>query len=201
MKINNKVKWVLGLFLVFFLIIATNLIDKNNFKRIRDTVVTIYEDRLIAQDLILKLKVLVQEKEMACVLSDTSFFKERNTAINREIEEIVSRYLTTRLTDDEERIFSRFQARLGTLVKLESSGGNSQPGDPDQYRKQIGLIKENLRELSEVQLEEGKRQSSLSKEVFETVELFTHIEIYVLVILAILIQILVIYSPKKSEDV
>jgi hypothetical protein len=201
MKNYNKVKWALGLFLVFFLIIATNLIDKNNFKRIRDSVVTIYEDRLIAQDLILKLKVLVQEKEMAFMLSDTSFFKGRNTAVNREIEEIIGRYLTTRLTDDEERIFSRFQTRMGTLLKLESSGDNSQPGDPGQYKKQIGLIKENLHELSEVQLEEGRRQSSLSKEVLETVELFTQIEIYVLVFLAILIQILVIYTPKKSRDV
>jgi hypothetical protein len=201
MKNYNKVKWALGLFLVFFLIIATNLIDKNNFKRIRDSVVTIYEDRLIAQDLILKLKVLVQEKEMAFMLSDTSFFKGRNTAVNREIEEIIGRYLTTRLTDDEERIFSRFQTRMGTLLKLESSGDNSQPGDPGQYKKQIGLIKENLQELSEVQLEEGRRQSSLSKEVLETVELFTQIEIYVLVFLAILIQILVIYTPKKSRDV
>jgi hypothetical protein len=201
MKNYNKVKWALGLFLVFFLIIATNLIDKNNFKRIRDSVVTIYEDRLIAQDLILKLKVLVQEKEMAFMLSDTSFFKGRNTAVNREIEEIIGRYLTTRLTDDEERIFSRFQTRMGTLLKLESSGDNSQPGDPGQYKKQIGLIKENLHQLSEVQLEEGRRQSSLSKEVLETVELFTQIEIYVLVFLAILIQILVIYTPKKSRDV
>jgi hypothetical protein len=201
MKINNKVKWVLGLFLVFFLIIATNLIDKNNFKRIRDTVVTIYEDRLVAQDLILKLKVLVQEKEMAFVLSDTSFFKERNTAVNREIEGIISRYLTTKLTGDEERAFTRLQASLGTLIKLESSNDNVQPTDRSKYKKQIGLIKENLQELSDIQLEEGRRQSSLSKEVLETVELFTQIEIYVLVILAILIQILVIYSPKKSRDV
>ncbi|MFT6959062.1 MAG: hypothetical protein ACJA17_000150 [Polaribacter sp.] len=31
MTFYNKVKWVLGIFMIFILIIATNLIDKSNF--------------------------------------------------------------------------------------------------------------------------------------------------------------------------
>ena len=55
MAFYNKLKWILGIFVVFLLIVATNLIDRNNFVRIRESIETIYEDRLIADDLIFEL--------------------------------------------------------------------------------------------------------------------------------------------------
>lgn len=68
MTFYNKIKWVLGILMIFFIIIATNLIDKNNFVRVRDSVVTIYEDRLIANDLIFEMLKSVQQKEVAILL-------------------------------------------------------------------------------------------------------------------------------------
>ncbi|PKP42222.1 MAG: chemotaxis protein, partial [Bacteroidetes bacterium HGW-Bacteroidetes-12] len=45
----------------------------------------------------------------------------------------------------------------------------------------------------------GSRQMSISKRALDTVELFTQIEIYVLVFLAIVIQIIVMYKPKEKS--
>jgi hypothetical protein len=73
MTFYNKIKWVLGILMVFVLIVATNLIDRSNFIQVRDSVVTIYEDRLIANDLIFEISKLVQEKEIAVALSDSIF--------------------------------------------------------------------------------------------------------------------------------
>ena len=73
MSLYNKLKWILGILIVFVLIIATNLIDKNNFTRVRDSVVTIYEDRIIASDLIFELQQSIHEKEVAIVLKDSLF--------------------------------------------------------------------------------------------------------------------------------
>lgn len=39
---------------------------------------------------------------------------------------------------------------------------------------------------------------SISKKAIDTVELFTQLEIYILIFLAIVIQIIVIYQPKKE---
>lgn len=64
MGIYNKIKWVLGIFMVFFLIVATNLIDRDNFIRVNNSVQTIYEDRLVAQGLIFEFSTLIQEKEI-----------------------------------------------------------------------------------------------------------------------------------------
>ena len=65
MTFFTKIKWVLSVLLVFFLILATNLIDKDNFRRVKNSIVTIYEDRLVANDLIFELSQLVHQKELA----------------------------------------------------------------------------------------------------------------------------------------
>ena len=198
MGIYNKIKWVLGIFMVFFLIVATNLIDRDNFIRVKNSVQTIYEDRLIAQGLIFEFSTLIQEKEMASALSDTAFFRERNSIVNSELEALTSRYLATKLTDHEERVFSGLQADLQSLNNLESAAEKLQPANNSNYKNLLGSIKTNLHELSKIQLEEGRHQSLLSKEAIETVELFTRLEIYLLIFLAVLVQIIVIYKPKVA---
>ncbi|MGB5942285.1 MAG: hypothetical protein WBG71_05340 [Leeuwenhoekiella sp.] len=59
-------------------------------------------------------------------------------------------------------------------------------------------MKTNLDDLAKIQLDEGSRQMSISKRAVDTVELFTQIEIYLLVFLAIVVQIIVMYNPKKK---
>jgi hypothetical protein len=63
----------LGIPIVFVLIVMTNLIYENNFVRVRDTVVTIYEDK-VASDLLFDLSNAIQEKEMAVASTNTAFF-------------------------------------------------------------------------------------------------------------------------------
>jgi hypothetical protein len=196
MKLINKVKWVLGILLVFFLIVATNLLDRDNFRRINDSVTSIYEDRLVAKDLVFELSLLIHEKEMALAIADSQFFAQKNKAINQQIEDLILRYLNTKLTTTEARIFDDLQGNLAVLKNDEKSVMAGQMGSTGVLEGQIGKVKENLYELSKIQLEEGKRQVSISQEATATVELFTKLEIYFLIVLAILIQIIVIYKPK-----
>lgn len=88
MTFLNKIKWILGILLVFVLIVTTNLIDRNNFVRVRDSVVTIYEDRLIAKELIYEMSKLVNTKEIALIAKDSSFFNKKNQTLNTQIEGI-----------------------------------------------------------------------------------------------------------------
>ncbi|MDG1728743.1 MAG: hypothetical protein P8K68_03220 [Algibacter sp.] len=74
MTFYNKIKWVLGISMIFILILSTNLIDRNSFVRMKDSVVTIYEDRIIANDLIFEMSKSVHEKEIAVALLDSVFF-------------------------------------------------------------------------------------------------------------------------------
>lgn len=198
MAFYNKVKWVLGILVVFLLIVATNLIDRNNFVRVRESVETIYEDRLIANDLLFELAKTVQEKEIAVLLTDTSFFRKQKEKANTDIQRFISRYEQTKLTKEESLLFDYLKTNIQTILKLEPEFINSRFKNKNEILHQISLVKENLYDLTKIQLNEGSRQMSISKQAIDTVELFTQIEIYFLAFLAILIQIIVMYKPKES---
>jgi len=195
MTFFTKIKWILGVLLVFVLILATNLIDKDNFQRVKNSIVTIYEDRLVAVDLIFELSQLLQKKELAAATGDTDFFNTSNQRVNENIGILIEKYLTTRLTEREERVFGILQDDLATLQKLETPV----PENAEVYLKEISLINEDLDELSKIQLKEGQNQMAISEEAFKNVELFTRIEIYLLIFLAIIIQVIIIYTPKKKS--
>ena len=196
MAFYNKAKWILGILMVFVLIIATNLIDKNNFLKVRDSVVTIYEDRLVAKDLIFYLSKSIQEKEIALATTDTLFFFEQNKQINKEIKDLVFKYEQTKLTVKEDKLFNTFKTNLEALKAAEMAFIQSKFIEKASLNNQISNLKDNLYDLSKIQMYEGKKQMSISKKAIDSVELFTQIEIYILILLAVIIQIIVIYKPK-----
>ncbi|WP_111307492.1 MCP four helix bundle domain-containing protein [Confluentibacter sediminis] len=198
MAFYNKLKWILGILMVFVLIIATNLIDKANFVRVRDSVVTIYEDRLIANDLIFEMLKAIQQKELAVSLSDSTFFKIQNVKVNDHLQSLVSRFEKTKLTPEETKVFNDFKRNVQSLLDSEKQLVHSNYSNNNQVDAHLESLKTNLDDLSKIQLNEGSRQMSISKQALETVELFTQIEIYILVFLAIVIQIIVMYNPKEK---
>jgi len=198
MTFYNKVKWVLGILMIFILIVATNLIDKNNFVRVKDSVVAIYEDRLIANDLIYEISNSIQEKEIAVAVSDSVFFLDRNKQVSKDIQGFVYRFEQTKLTTKERQVFNDFKKNLESLRNFETAFIQSKFVQNTALVKRISEVKDNLYDLSKIQLDEGKKQMSISEKAISSVELFTQIEIYILIFLAILIQIIVIYKPKDS---
>lgn len=199
MTFYNKIKWVLGILMIFTLVLTTNLIDRNNFVRVKDSVVTIYEDRIIANDLIFEISKLVHEKEVATILSDSIFFNQTNLNVNNNIQNFISRFELTKLTIEESKVFNELKNSFRTLINLENTFINSSFVDNTKVLKYISNIKFNLSALSKVQLNEGRKQMAISKHAIDKVELFTQIEVYFLVFLAIVIQIIVMYQPKEKD--
>lgn len=199
MTFFDKIKWTLGILMVFALIVITNLIDKNNFTRVKDSVVSIYEDRLVVNDLIFEMSKLVQEKEMAIVLSDVNFYSTKNNAINKKMQGFIDRYETTKLTVLERRVFDTFKENIENLSKFEKTLIENNFKEKENPINLIFEIKENLYDLTKIQLNEGRRQMSISQKAIDKVELFTQIEIYILIFLAVVVQIIVMYNPKKRN--
>ncbi|RZS93958.1 chemotaxis protein [Aquimarina brevivitae] len=198
MGFYNKIKWVLGILIIFVLIVTTNLIDKNSFERVKDSVVSIYEDRLIAKGLILDISNALHQKEVALIASDSVFFDRQNSIANGNIAEAILRFQRTKLTTDESQVFSNLQQDFAALKKIEEESPTLK--HRDKLIAQIALLKNDLGTLSEIQLREGNKQMSISKKAMDTVELFTQIEIYLLVFIAIVIQIIIMYQPKKEAS-
>lgn len=200
MNFYDKIKWVLGILMVFVLIITTNLLDRNNFVRVKDSVVSIYEDRLIANDLIFEIANSIKQKEIAIVSSNADFFKLTNDSENKNIEFSIERYEKTKLTLEERTVFDQFKANINKLMIKESQFVQNGMDDKSNLLKLLFEIDENLHDLNKIQLNEGRRQMSISQKAIDTVELFTQIEIYLLVFLAIAVQVIVMYNPKKEKS-
>lgn len=199
MNIYDKLKWILGILMVFALIVITNLIDNNNFTRVKDSVVSIYEDRLVVYDLIFEMSKLVQDKEMAIVVSNVNFYLKKNTSVDEQIKGFITSYEDTRLTTQERKVFNIFNDNFQQLRKMETTIVSNDFKDKEILINLIFEIKENLYDLTKIQLNEGKRQMSISQKAIDKVELFTQIEIYVLIFLAVVVQIVVMYNPKKKK--
>jgi hypothetical protein len=198
MEIISKIKWVSGVLLVFVIVLMTNLIDKNNFSKLRYSIATIYEDRIVANDLIFEMSLLIHEKEIAVAMSDSSFFHEKNDKVNQDIQALIERYEQTKLTREEKEIFSDLKNNLTTLEGLEKEFINSGSENKVGLFNGINDIVYNLYDLTKVQLKEGRRQMALSNETMETIDLFTQIEIIFLVLMAILVQIIILYKPRQN---
>ena len=198
MAFYNKAKWVLGILIVFVLIVATNLIDRNNFIRVKDSVTTIYEDRLIAKDIIFDMSKLIHEKEVAILSTDSVFFNSSNKVVNNSLQELLLKFEQTKLTKEENQIFSNLKEDVFVLKGLEDNYLQDNRTNKSKYLNQIKVVKGDLNDLSDIQIDEGKRQMFISKKAIDTVDLFTQIEIYLLIFLAIVIQIIIIYKPKEK---
>lgn len=199
MKIYDKIKWILAILIVFVLILATNLIDKNNFTRVKDSVITLYEDRLVAKSLLFNMSKSVQEKEIAILKNDTAFFNGQNKNVNADLDRLISEFRDTKLTKEEAKLFKTLENNLSELKSAETKYSKSNFEENKMLLNQINQFKNNLDDLSEIQLKEGSRQLSISKEALKTVDLYTQIEIYFLVALAVAIQLLILYNPPKRS--
>lgn len=200
MEFYSKLKWFLGIGIVFFLIISTNLLDRNNFEKVRDSVVAIYEDRLVANDIIFEVTNCLNKKAIAIALSDSIYYEKGSATENIKLGELMVRFENTKLTKVESEVFDKLKSSIEILHQREIEFINTDRKDNLAVVKQLEITKSNVAQLSGIQLSEGKQQLGISNRALDTIELFTKIEIYLLIFLAVLVQVIVMYSPTKKEE-
>lgn len=197
MTLWSKIRWIASILLVFTIVLITNIIDRENFNKMSHTVTTMYEDRIVAADLIFEMSRLIQDKQIATVINDTAFFQKKNTAINREMVVLIDAYKQTKLTDKEKHAFEQLQDEFKTLERIEQSNETIQTAE---LLESLEKVKQHLHDLSKIQLLEGRRQVFISDKAKDTIHLFTQGEIVFLVIMAIFVQVIILYKPKKRKE-
>lgn len=195
MKWGSRFRWILAMLVVFFVVIFTNLIDRNNFLQVRDSVVTLYEDRMVAKNLLFDMSLILRNKEKAALEGDSLYFADNNQSEKQQIEELMATYGQTQLTPRENALFQRLHEAWEDLLKIENKG---RAAVSKVYLKQIEELYALLYDLNEVQMDVGRRQLLVSKRAIDSLDLFTKIEVYFLIALALVVQFLVLYNPKKK---
>ena len=193
--ISNKVRWILAASLVFLIILATNLVDRKNFNIVKNSIETIYADRLVAKDILYDIAGLLWQKELAFV-QEPDQFTAQTAVINEKIAALIDRFATTKLTAREEQLFALFRGNFAELQQVEAD--LTTESAEVAFREQLQLLRENLEGLSDIQLKQGKNELFESQRAIKAVDLFTTLEIYALIVIALVIQIGIFYTPSKK---
>lgn len=117
---------------------------------------------------------------------------------NKNIQTYIDKYQLTKLTKEESRVFYDLKTNFNSLKSFEKGLKEIDNKIDKNLIDKISTLKVNLNQLSEIQISEANKQMSISKRAIDTIDLFTKIEIYMLIFLAIAIQIIVIYKPKNK---
>lgn len=194
----GKIKSIVAVLIVFLLILATNIIDKDNFARIEASVESIYEDQLMTKDAIRDLTKLIYEKEIAFLRKDTVYFNLKKDLSNKEIELYLKACENGEVNRKEGVVIKELRKNCEQIFAMERSNPKFLSEDADAYHNRLRVIQEEIDKLGQIQMEEGRRQKMVSRDAIESTKLFSRIEVYLLIAIAIAIQFIILYPTKKG---
>lgn len=201
MSVFQKIKWFVAVLGVFLIILMTNLLDKQNFLRVEEVVENIFNDRLLAKELLFDVSTKFHQKELAYALNDTVYLETQNDKINTEITQLLTMFDRTNQTRGEKTILASLRDNHAELMRLERNAQLNDSLYNQVYSVVFSSIANDVRALSAEQVEEGKLQTMHAKDAVDVANLFSKIEIYILIFLGLVIQFIILYSPKnKSTD-
>ncbi len=163
----RKLKAIGALAVVFLMVLATNQMDSKHFKTVKRTLATVYEDRLVANDYLYKIKSELNQKHLSLYNSGSG-----KLISNDSISKLVNKYATTELTMDEKKYLDLLKIELQKLYQLEFQTKSTNVEDSAlaaNFELRYATIYDYLNRLSKIQLEEGAIQIQQSNKAISTV--------------------------------
>ncbi len=200
----QKLKAVTALVVVFLLVLATNLMDKNHFDVVEDALTTVYKDRLMAKDYLYKISRQLQQKRNVLQNADLKEIQSTIEAADDSIQTLMNLYEQTRMTSSERRYLEDLKEVEKGLIKKESELFNTLDETSASAAKQrlIGVHEEmiaNIDELFEIQMKEGKRQIDHSNRAIAQSNFIARLEIGALIVIGLIIQFFIFFRPSRDD--
>ena len=192
MSLYNRINIGLALSIVFLLVFATNRLDKRHFETVQNTVISLHTDRVIAQDLIYKMNLIIYNKQLS-LLGESS--KNVNHNLNKDFNLLIEKFSETKLTKKESQIFEKLKVDFNKLTDLEAKMLENN----EEILTNINIIKTDLIKLSEIQIKESKSLTSIAQKSLDANNLMSKLEIGFLVLIGLIIQFTIFYRVKKSK--
>lgn len=195
MTIKQRINVGFILAIAFFLVLASNRLNRRSYNILEQTVSSVYEDRLVAQEYIYQLNNLFHDKEIQ--LSKVGI-QQKKEAITENINQIFNDFADTELTSKELVYFTELRNNFTQLQQLEGQVGNDS-NSMLELNKVLEDINANLDELAEVQLTEAQQLTHRSQKSLKVSKLLSSLEIGFLTVIGILFLFIVFYPSKKPN--
>lgn len=193
-SVRNKMVASAALFTLCLLVLFSNYIDQDHTNNVKNSISTLYEDRLIVEDYILKMTSDIYQIKEALNGPESDRKKSDN-----KIKELLSHinglsdaYLKTKFTASED---IKFAELLKTLNEFESSALHDKEVKLDIADKAIVL----LAELSAIQLEESKLIMQQAENLYISGKASSQFAFAVILIILLVLQALVFTSKTLSQ--
>ncbi len=193
-NVRNKLVASGALFLLCLLILFSNYIDRDHTNNVKNSINTLYNDRLIAEDYILKMTIDVYQIKEALntSTSKSNIGDERITNLLSDIHAVCNAYLKTKLTESEDIRFTELRQLLN---EFEPSQVNSIQFKSENANKALVL----LNELSAIQLEESKLIMDRAEMLYNSGNTSLQFTSAIILVILLVLQALVFTSKTISS--
>lgn len=210
--IRFKIKMAIALSAVLFLIFIKSIIDKQNVAELEEAFISVYDDRLVVQEhifsiteMVFRMRLLVSE---CASMEEYLSVKDEVVDYHNQILTVIEDFELTKLTPKEAEYLAEFKDLITNKLEIQTYFDTDQSTNHDfevsvdRFNADFERVLTDLRELSNIQLEEGAKLTVRSYEIKARSDIWLNFEYAVLFILLVLIVILVFTSKsikKKSK--
>lgn len=203
-SIRHKITAATLMAVVLGLILLNNLVERRHFKQLEESFSSMYNDRLLAESYLFQLYDNLQKKQELLEKVNTAGLTGSHKAglnyLTSNRKAIISKYEETYLTKEEAVEFDNLKKMLEDIDELDKSLLQS-----DDQQQLSGFISKNeevsshifntLSALSNIQTSEGESIKNKSEKIFLGSISTSHLEMAIIIVIAIIIQAL-IFSSK-----
>jgi multidrug efflux pump subunit AcrB len=198
-SIKNKITASVVLLALCLLVLLSHYLDRMHTQNVKNAISTLYEDRLIAEDYILKMTSTTYE--IREVLNSDLDRASKSNAIRKLTEKfnsIYTIYLKTKLTKPEKATAVELIWHLKKFGQTTLKN-NHQPSD---YTDKVLF---SLDKLSTIQLEESKLIMKKVESQYATIKASSQFAFVIVIIILVVLQIMVFSGESiipivKSKD-
>ena len=194
LTIPQRIQIGLVLTMAFLLVLGSNRLDQRHFSIIQTTVNSVYNDRVVVQDIIYKLNNIFHAKELRFVLNENF---ENSASENQKVEALLSDFGTTELTTKESKLLEELSVQFSNVRDLEKKMSHSNPislaKNSSMAISTLRHIEDKLDGLSQIQVQQSGQLTQLSKKSLGINILLSQLEVAFMVVIGIAILALIFY--------
>jgi len=193
-SIRNKMVASAALFALCMLALFSNYVDRDHTNNVKKSISTLYEDRLVVEDYILKMTIDIYKIKEVLIVADSNsdHSAQQIKALLSDIDGLSKAYLKTKFTKTED---VKFNALLKTLNEFDSSSLTSVQSKLEVANRALLL----LNELSSIQLDESKLIMKQAENLFRSGKLLSQLAFAVMIIILLVLQALVFTSKTITH--
>lgn len=212
--IQQKTKVALLLTIILVLVLVKSIVDRRHVAQLGDSFSAVYEDRLLAESYIYKLNNEFSQKKF---LIDNFKKEDNKDALNYKLQlhntllsGLIADYEKTKLTPAEDIRFKASKKNFAQNIVQESEyiqqlqSDSSNTVSKEALDKSIYMVMDDLRQLSNIQITEGKRMTDDSKKIVAGSNVLSYFEAGLLFAISVLIIGLILASksmrPKQPQQ-